>query len=233
MSAVDRTQRPLSPGRLRARIEADARLAPVWHHVQTVMRTDPAHDLGHLLRVAAWTIWLIDDAVDVSAAIAAALLHDVVNVAKSDAARGTASERSAEAARALLDALAWDAAQIDAVVIAIRQHSWSRGEPATSRLAIALRDADRLEALGVIGTFRCIATGAAFGSAFVDIDDPWASSRELDDKRYAIDHFFVKLLGLVDGLALPRAQAEGARRVATMRALLHALGDEIGTPFVS
>jgi uncharacterized protein len=230
MTAPELLTRPLSAAAMRRRIEADPMLRPVLRHVESTMRTDPAHDLGHLLRVSAWTIWLRDAATSEADAVAAALLHDIVNVPKTDAARGAASERSADAARALLLSMGWAPHAIDDIASAIRQHSWSRGEAATSPLAIALRDADRLEALGVIGTMRCIAAGVTFGAAFVDIDDPWAGDRALDDRRYSIDHFFVKLFGVVDGLVLPRARAEGERRVATMRALLHALGDEIGEP---
>ncbi len=222
--------RPLAPGAMLRRLRADPVLAPVLAHVEVAMRTDAAHDLGHLLRVAAWTEFLLDDPTASASALAAALLHDLVNVPKSDAARGSASERSADAARALLTAQRWQAVEVERITDAIRQHSWSRGEAATSPLAVALRDADRLEALGVIGTFRCISTGVGFGSPYVDLDDPWAERRSLDDRRFSIDHFFVKLLGLVDGLVHPRARDEGARRVAAMRALLASLGEEIGTP---
>lgn len=223
---------PRSPaGRLLAAIRTDDTLAPVLAAVRERMRTDPAHDLDHLLRVADWTLTLVDDAVPRAWAIAAALLHDVVNVSKADPARGKASEQSAAAADKLLATLGWSPEARAAITEAIRQHSWSRGETPTAPLAVALRDADRLEALGVLGLFRCISTGVVFGADYVDRDDPWAADRALDDRRHSIDHLFVKLFRVADGLVLPRARAEGARRVATMQQLCTALGDELGVPW--
>lgn len=100
-------------------------------------------------------------------------------------------------------------------------------------LGKALQDADRLEALGVIGAFRCIATGVRFDAAFFDANDPWAEDRSLDDKRYSVDHFFVKLFKLPATFQTEVGRAEAMRRVEIMRAMLAALGDEIGVPFTS
>ncbi|MCU0635840.1 MAG: HD domain-containing protein [Gemmatimonadaceae bacterium] len=222
---------PDPAGALRARLTGDPVLSPILAHVVATMRTDPAHDLGHVLRVAAWAEYLVDTPDDRRQVLAAALLHDVVNVPKSDPARGSASERSAQAAGALLASLGWTGAAIGRVTEAIRQHSWSRGEVATSPVALALRDADRLEALGILGTFRCISTAGVFQSAYVDIDDPWADARELADDRFAIDHFFVKLLRLAEGIVHPAARAEAARRLASMHGVLTALGHELRTPW--
>jgi uncharacterized protein len=79
---------------------------------------------------------------------------------------------------------------------AIRTHSFSRGEEPTSLLGEALQDADRLEALGVIGVFRTISTGSRMGAEYFHASDPWAEDRALDDRRFSIDHFFTKLFGL-------------------------------------
>ena len=76
-----------------------------------------------------------------------------------------------------------------------------------------MQDADRLEALGVIGTFRCIATGVRFGAQFFDAADPWAVNRPLDDKRFSVDHFFTKLLKLPETFQAVEGRAEAERRV--------------------
>ena len=59
-----------------------------------------------------------------------------------------------------------------------------------------LRSADRLDALGAIGTARCLLLGGAMGKPFYAAGDPFAAERQPDDTRYVLDHFWVKLLGL-------------------------------------
>ena len=109
---------------------------------------DSAHDLAHLLRVALWTCRLLQKTEMVEEAVAAALLHDLVNVPKNHPDRVRASELSAEAACPLLARAGFSPAEIDGISAAIRQHSFSRGERPSSFLGQALQDADRLEALG-------------------------------------------------------------------------------------
>jgi uncharacterized protein len=214
------------------RIAADAELRALLAEVEQRMQTDAAHDLAHCLRVADWTIRVAGDTVPIRLSIAAALLHDIVNVPKNHPDRGLASERSAETAREILSGLGFDATAIELVAHAIRDHSFTRGAAPESALGKALQDADRLEALGVIGTFRCIATGVRFDADFFDADDPWAERRELDDKRFSVDHFFVKLFKLPSTFQTGAGRGEAIRRVEIMRAMLAALGDELGVPFL-
>ena len=218
-------------------ITGDSVLREVLDAVTERMRYDSAHDPGHLLRVASWTLRLLDEipggqAVERRLAIAAALLHDIVNLPKTDSRRESASEQSARVAAKILAGCRLPDDQIKGVCDAIRDHSYTRGAIPRSPLGIALQDADRLEALGVIGTFRCIATGVHFGAAFVDSDDPWADRRPLDDKAYSVDHFFTKLLILPPTLLTHGGRTEAKRRAARMIALLRGLGEEIETPFV-
>jgi hypothetical protein len=49
--------------------------------------------------------------------------------------------------------------------------------------AVALQDADRLEALGALGLFRCVSTGTRMGARYFADDDPFARNRPLDDRR--------------------------------------------------
>jgi uncharacterized protein len=188
---------------------------------------DVAHDMGHLLRVAHWTLRLCPQE-EPRTAIAAALLHDIVNVPKNHPDRALASERSASAARELLSTLGFDVPTVERIANAIVDHSFSRGVVPRSSLGQALQDADRLEALGAIGTFRCIATGVHFGARFFDDADPWARERPLNDKQFSVDHFFTKLLGLPATFQTTAGRAEADKRVAVMRALLESLGDELG-----
>src|SRR5919199_6427030 len=168
----------------------DSSLRPLLEEVRARMACDAAHDSGHLLRVARWTVRLLRDvpgggAVDPRLAVAAALLHDVVNIPKTDPARATASVQSAAVARELLPRFGFAPAEVELAADAIRDHSYTRGAAPRSALGTALQDADRLEALGAVGVFRCIATGVRFGAAFFDQDDPWAVARPLDDAAFS------------------------------------------------
>jgi uncharacterized protein len=212
------------------RIGSDSTLRALLEHVEQRMEADAAHDVAHCLRVADWTIRIAGDDVPARLCVAAALLHDIVNVPKNHPDRDRASELSADEARAVLAELGFDAAEIKLVADAIRDHSFTRGAMPESALGKALQDADRLEALGVIGMFRCIATGARFDAAFFDANDPWAEHRELDDKRFSVDHLFVKLFKLPATFHTDVGRREARHRVAIMHSLLAALGDELGRP---
>jgi uncharacterized protein len=215
------------------RIASDATLTALLDVVEERMHADAAHDVAHCLRVAEWTIRIAAEAVPGRLCVAAALLHDIVNVPKNHPDRARASERSADVAREILGHLGFAPTDVESVADAIRDHSFTRGAVPESPLGKALQDADRLEALGVIGTFRCIATGVRFDAAFFHADDPWAERRALDDKRFSVDHFFVKLFTLPATFQTDVGRAEAARRVEIMRAMLAALGDELGVPFAS
>lgn len=189
---------------------------------------DPGHDLDHVLRVALWTVRIGGDALFADEAVAAALLHDLVNVPKSSPDRSRASELCAEAARPLLRAEGFSEEATERVTEAIRDHSFSRGASPVHPLARALQDADRLEALGAIGVFRTLSTGVLLGARYFHPDDPWARHRALDDKAWSVDHFFTKLLRLPATMLTAAGRREAERRAAFMRALLEQLGDEVG-----
>lgn len=64
---------------------------------------------------------------------------------------------------------------------------------------------------------------------FYATNDLLAIEREADDSRYALDHFFVKILGLAAGMHLPSARSEAARRQRRMELFLEELAEEIAT----
>jgi uncharacterized protein len=211
-------------------IDADPTLRALYADVRSRLDKDAAHDIGHLTRVAEWTIRLAGSAVAARVCIAAALLHDIVNIPKTHPDRPRASELSAAVARDVLPQFDFSPADVALIADAIRDHSFSRGAVPQSELGKALQDADRLEALGVIGTFRCIATGVRFDAEFFHATDPWASDRPLDDAHYSVDHYFTKLLRLPATFHTAAGRVEAERRATVMRALLESLGLEIGRP---
>jgi uncharacterized protein len=214
--------------RVRILILESPDLSALLEHASARLDDDPGHDVAHCLRVAVWTLRLSDGALEPRLAIAAALLHDIVNVPKNSPERTSASELSARHALELLPRHGFSAAEAEAVTEAIRTHSFSRGETPKSDLGRTLCDADRLEALGAIGLFRTISTGVRMGARYFDADDPFAQGRPLDDKAYSIDHFFTKLLRLAESFSTEAGRTEARRRTAFLRATLEELGVELG-----
>jgi len=213
---------------LLAFIADDARLTSLLDLVRKRLLQDPGHDVEHCLRVALWTLRL--EAVDPRHAIVAALLHDIVNVEKSSPQRARASELSAAEARGVLGELGFEPSAIDEIADAIRDHAFSAGRVPVSALGRALQDADRLEALGALGIMRTVSTGARMGARYFDPADPWAERRELDDRAYTVDHFYVKLLGLAETLSTEPGRREARRRTELLRLFLSELASELGCP---
>jgi uncharacterized protein len=98
-------------------------------------------------------------------------------------------------------------------------------------LGKALQDADRLEALGVLGAFRNISCGTLMHASFFDPLDPWAQARPLDDKRFSVDHYECKLFKLESMMNTEGGKVEAKRRTERLRRLLIELGEEIGCPY--
>jgi uncharacterized protein len=205
-------------------------LAQVLEFLSERADDDPAHDVAHAERVALWTMRLAPD-LPHRLAIAAALLHDSVNVPKDSPDRARASELCAGEAARLLPTLGFSDTDTLLVGEAIRTHSYSRGEPPKSELGRALQDADRLEALGALGLCRVLSTGAKLGARYFEALDPWAERRALDDRSYSVDHFFTKLLGLADTMLTPLGRQEARARTEYLLVFLEQLGREIGVPF--
>ncbi len=194
--------------------------------VRSRVGDDPGHDLGHLLRVARWTV-RFGDGVDAREAAAAGLLHDIVNVPKDSPERSKASERCAAEARGILARNGFAPDAVERICEAIRDHSYSRGAAPTSPLSRALQDADRLEALGAIGVLRTISCGTRMGSSYFHPEDPFLEHREPDDRRWMIDHFFVKLLRLAETMTTEEGRKEARRRTEFLRAFLRQLAEEL------
>jgi uncharacterized protein len=162
--------------------------------------TDGSHDLAHILRVFrnAMRIHAAEGGEgDVMAA--AVLLHDCVAVEKNSPLRAQASRLAAEKASAILRDMDWPEVKVLAVAHAIITHSFSANLPPESLEAKILQDADRLDAIGMVGAARCFYVGGRLNSELYDPADPRAENRPIDDRHYSIDHFPAKLFKLADG----------------------------------
>jgi uncharacterized protein len=189
---------------------------------------DGSHDISHLQRV--WNnaaAIQAEDGGDAHVLFAATILHDCVPTEKNSSLRAQASRLSAEKAARVLSELDWPQAKIEAVAHAVAAHSFSAGiEPLTLE-AKTLQDADRLDAIGMLGVARCFYVAGRMGSALYDPVDPHALERPLDDRRYALDHFRAKLLKLASGFRTATGARLARLRHDRLQRFLDEFADEI------
>jgi uncharacterized protein len=179
---------------------------------------DGAHDIAHFRRV--WkTARQLNQAEGEQGndlvLLAAAYLHDIISLPKDHPERHLSSRLAAREAESLLTELEFPSELIPSVCHAIEAHSFSAALSAETLEARLLQDADRMEALGAIGLARVFYTSGRMQRAMFDPVDPLAHHRPLDDLAFALDHFFVKLYKVADGMqtAAGKAMAERRRHV--------------------
>jgi uncharacterized protein len=195
--------------------EYEAEVLQIW-----AGSTDGSHDLGHLRRVWASCCQIaaeLDTPVDREVLYAAAMFHDVINLAKNDPARHRAAELSADHAVVFLAAKGMAPEKLSAVHHAICAHSFSAGVVPESVEARILQDADRLEALGAIGIARCFNVSGQMGAGLFDAEDPLAQRRAPNDRAWALDHFETKLYRIAETMQTEPGRRMAQSRVAFMR----------------
>lgn len=176
-------------------------------------RVDGSHDVSHLHRVWRNVCAIRDkEGGDHQLLLAATLLHDCVAVEKNSPFRSSASRLAAAKATELLSEMGWDEARTLAVAHAIESHSYSANITPISLEAKILQDADRLDAIGMVGVARLFYVSGRMGSHLYDAADPQADHRELDDKRFAVDHFKTKIFALAEGF-----QTQAGKNMAHVR----------------
>lgn len=190
--------------------------------------TDPAHDWAHVGRVAATAKQLAENQdVNLECVLAGVYCHDLINLPKDHQDRKNASTLAAKEAGPLLIKAGFNEAEILIIKKAIIEHSFSKGLKPSCLEAAIVQDADRLDALGAIGILRCAAVNTQMKAAFYDPFDPLSEMRELDDKRFMLDHYFVKLFNLPELMNTPQAKAIGFQRIEFMKSFIDEMMREI------
>jgi uncharacterized protein len=199
--------------------------------IKREMEQDPAHDIAHLDRVwaNAHRIARSEGEVNLRVLLAAAYLHDLVNLPKDAPNRSDASRLSAVAAEPILRDLGYSDADVQAAQHAITAHSFSANIAPETAEAEILRDADRLDALGAVGIARTFMVAGAMGRALADPADPFAAHRELDDQDWSIDHWHLKLLKLPRDMHTQKGRDIARKRARLMLAYLRQLSKEMDT----
>lgn len=190
--------------------------------------TDPAHDWAHVGRVAATAKKLSENLdVNIECVLAGVYCHDLINLPKDHPDRKKASTLAALEAEPLLKKCEFSPSEIELIKKAIIEHSFSKGLKPSCLEAAVVQDADRLDALGAIGILRCAAVNTQMKSSFYDPFDPWAEMRELNDRDFMIDHYYVKLFKLPEFMNTEAAKKEAFSRVEVMKTFLGNLAQEI------
>lgn len=196
------------------------------HHAQE----DAAHDISHFRRVWSTAQQLVGDSgADELVILTACYFHDIVSLAKNHPQRHKSSRMAAEKTRSILQSTFPDfpADRYPAVMHAIEAHSFSAAILPQSVEAKIVQDADRLEALGAIGLARVFAVSGALNTILFDADDPFADQRDLDDKKFALDHFQCKLLRLPETMQTEQGRALAVHNAQFLVQFMAKLGAEL------
>ncbi|UPR59157.1 HD domain-containing protein [Vibrio sp. ED004] len=195
---------------------------------QQEMTQDAAHDISHIKRVVKTAKALcVQEQAKLEVVLPAAYLHDCFTFPKNHPDRAQSSQMAADKAISFLKSIGYPASYLDEIHHAIVTHSYSANITPETIEAQIVQDADRLDSLGAIGIARCLYVGQSFNAELYNHEDPLAEHRDLDDKRYSVDHFYVKLFKLAETMNTESAKLEANKRTDYMRDFLEQLGAEV------
>jgi len=191
-------------------------------------KNDPAHDFDHIMRVYKNAEKLAKkEKANTKLILSAALLHDIVNYRKSDKRSKRSSTKSAIKARQILSRYNFSNSEMKIITDAIRDHSFSKNKTPSTLVGKILQDADRLDAIGAIGIARAFAVSGAEDRPFYNRIDPFCSKRKPNDQKWAVDHFYRKLLKLEKLMNTKSAKIEAKKRTKVLKDFLSELKHEI------
>jgi uncharacterized protein len=199
---------------------------------------DSVHDFDHILRVLALSEHLARlERADLPIVQTAALLHDwgrAVAQAEDQDHAAIAAER----ARAYLYRKDVPTPVVSAIVHAIAAHRFRSGPDPETLEACVLFDADKLDAIGVVGIARAFAYSGAHGQRLwsprrcgeslakdlVDVRSPWDDG---PPGHTAVDEFVVKLSKIKDRMYTAEGRRLALGRHEAMVAFFDRLDAEI------
>ena len=196
--------------------------------VYDLMINDSAHDFDHIMRVFknAQKICKKENARE-NLVLSAVLLHDIVSYPKSDKRSKSSSIKSAVKSKKILKKFNFTKEEIQIISDAIRDHSFSRNKIPMTLEGKILQDADRLDAIGAIGIARVFAVSGSEKRPFYNVKDPFCKNRTPNDKIWALDHFYRKLLKLEFLMNTKSGKIEAKKRTKVIKDFLNELKKEI------
>lgn len=202
---------------------------------------DCAHGPEHITRVLnnALDIAAHEENVDLDVLIAACLLHDVGRRAQLENPKLCHAQVGADMAHAFLIENGFGTAFADHVADCIRAHRYRKENPMNSTEAKILFDADKLDAVGVMGIARTLSYNGVIGRPLYTRTEDGSICESPDGPSSFVREYNYKLKNLYDRFQTARA-AEIARErrpaaIAFYESLLHEIraADEAGKTFLT
>ena len=203
-------------------------LESLQNEIKSKLSNDSAHDFDHIMRVYknAQKISKKEKA-NTKLVLSAVLLHDVVSYPKSDKRSKLSSIKSAEASKKILKKYDFSLDEIQIISDAIRDHSFSQNKTPQTIEGKILQDADRLDAIGSIGVARVFAVSGSEKRPFYSPNDPFCQKRTPNDQKWALDHFYKKLLRLESMMNTKSGKIEAKKRTKVLKDFLLQLKKEL------
>lgn len=203
-------------------------LESLKQEIQLKMSNDSAHDFDHIMRVYKNAQKICKkEKTDEKLVLSAVLLHDVISYPKSDKRSKLSSFKSSEASKQILKNYDFTEGEIQIISDAIRDHSFSQNKTPKTIEGKILQDADRLDAIGAIGIARVFAVAGSEKRPFFSIDDPFCKKRAPDDQKWALDHFYKKLMLLESLMNTKSGKIEAKKRTKVLKYFLSELKKEL------
>ena len=117
--------------------------------------------------------------------------------------------------------------EIKIISDAIKEHSFSKGKIPSTIEGKILQDADRLDAIGAIGLARVFSFSGSNNRPFYDPKDPFSKNRNLNDNKWALDHFYEKLLILEQKMNTKTGKLLAKKRTKVLKDFLKEIKNEI------
>ena len=191
-------------------------------------QNDPSHDFAHIMRVYKNAEKICrNEKVNERLVLVSVLLHDIVKKSQSDKRIKSSADLSANKSIIILKKLKYLDSDIRIVTEAIRNHSFTKKKVSKNIVGKILQDADRLDALGAIGIARVFSVSGAKNRQFYEPNDPFLKNRKADDRKWALDHFFKKLLLLERIMNTKTGKIEAKKRTKVLKSYLTSLKKEI------
>ena len=187
-------------------------------------KNDPAHDFEHVMRVYrnAEKISKTENG-NKKLILSAVLLHDIIKIKN----RKDSALKSAKFSEKILKENHFLNNEIKIISDAIKEHSFSKGKTPSTIEGKILQDADRLDAIGAIGLARVFSFSGSNNRSFYDPNDPFSKNRSLDDNKWALDHFYEKLLTLEKKMNTRTGKTLAKKRTKILENFLKELKTEI------
>ena len=187
-------------------------------------KNDPAHDFEHVMRVYrnAERICKTENG-NKKLILSAVLLHDIIKIKN----QKDSALKSARLSEKILKQNHFSDNEIKIISDAIKEHSFSKGKIPSTIEGKILQDADRLDAIGAIGLARVFSFSGSNNRPFYDPKDPFSKNRNLNDNKWAIDHFYEKLLTLEQKMNTKTGKIIAKKRTKILKDFLKEIKNEI------